>query len=127
MPPLERWTSVKRRVILIGDSAHAFTPQGGQGAAMGLEDAETLSHTLAHPNFKSDYMRLLTVWERHRSERLGLVKDFTDLNGRLRTPDTAFIQWVKELLIWGRFQWTGQLGNLQWLHGYNAEDIVRFF
>lgn len=127
MPPLERWTSVKRRVILIGDSAHAFTPQGGQGAAMGLEDAETLSHTLARPDFKSDYMRLLAAWERHRSERLRLVKDFTDLNGRLRTPDTAVIQWLKELLIWGRFKWTGELGNLQWLHGYNAEDIVRCF
>ncbi|EHK50920.1 uncharacterized protein TrAtP1_009298 [Trichoderma atroviride] len=127
VPPLERWTSIKRRVILIGDSAHAFTPQGGQGAAMGLEDAETLSHTLSHPDFKSDYVRLLTAWERHRIERLRLVKDFTDLNGRLRTPDTAVIQWLKELLIWGRFKWTGELGNLQWLHGYNAEDIVRFF
>ncbi|KKP00432.1 hypothetical protein THAR02_07462 [Trichoderma harzianum] len=127
VPPLERWTSTKRRVILIGDSAHAFTPQGGQGAAMGLEDAETLSHTLAHPDFASDYMRLLGAWERHRSDRLRLVKDFTDLNGRLRTPDTALVQWIKEMLIWSRFKWTGQLGNLEWLHGYNAEDIVRVF
>ena len=94
---------------------------------MGLEDAESLSYTLSHPDFESCYMRLLATWERHRSERLRLVKSFTDLNGRLRTPDSAITQWVKEWLMWGRFKWTGPLGNMQWLHGYNAEDIARCF
>ncbi|KAI0120811.1 FAD binding domain protein [Hypoxylon sp. NC0597] len=38
MEPLDRWTA--GRAILIGDAAHAMTPMQGQGANIGIEDAE---------------------------------------------------------------------------------------
>ncbi|OTB09349.1 hypothetical protein M426DRAFT_70657 [Hypoxylon sp. CI-4A] len=38
MEPLDNWT--KGRSIIIGDAAHAMTPLQGQGANVGLEDAE---------------------------------------------------------------------------------------
>lgn len=50
----------KGRVILIGDAAHAVSPNAGQGASMALEDALMLAkllrdhktdHTLAYPEF----------------------------------------------------------------------------
>ncbi|GAD96299.1 kynurenine 3-monooxygenase [Paecilomyces variotii No. 5] len=127
VPPLNRWTSVQQRVILAGDSAHAFTPQGGQGAAMGLEDAETLSHTFSHPQFASDYKRLLTIWQDHRKDRLILVKNLADLSGRLRTPDSALVQFAKEWVMWANMKWTGPMGNMKWLNGYNAEDVLKLY
>jgi FAD-dependent urate hydroxylase len=41
---LDRWTH--ERVVLIGDAAHATSPNMAQGAAMALEDAIVLSHCL---------------------------------------------------------------------------------
>lgn len=127
VPPLERWTSTGGRVILVGDAAHAFTPQAGQGAAVGLEDAETLAHTISRESFTTDYRKILNIWERHRIERLHLVKQLTDINGRLRSPDTPLVQYLKEWLIWGVFRWQGRMGGLEWLFDYNAEDILRNF
>jgi 2-polyprenyl-6-methoxyphenol hydroxylase-like FAD-dependent oxidoreductase len=113
--------------MLIGDAAHAFTPQAGQGAAVGLEDAETLAHTISREGFVTDYWRILKIFESHRKERLRRVKQLTDINGRLRSPDPPLMQLVKELVMWATFKWNGSMGGLEWLFDYNAEDILRYF
>jgi 2-heptyl-3-hydroxy-4(1H)-quinolone synthase len=41
----DRW--VEGRVVLLGDSAHALTPNMGQGAGMAMEDAAVLAEELA--------------------------------------------------------------------------------
>ena len=46
-PELPHW-SVRGRVVLVGDSAHALQPSSGQGASQALEDAEALGLLLAH-------------------------------------------------------------------------------
>ncbi|MCA9837561.1 MAG: FAD-dependent monooxygenase [Trueperaceae bacterium] len=44
LTPLSRWHN--QTTVLIGDAAHATTPNLGQGAAQGIEDAWVLSHKL---------------------------------------------------------------------------------
>lgn len=44
LPPLSSF--VRGRVALLGDAAHAMTPNLGQGACQALEDALTLAHCL---------------------------------------------------------------------------------
>ena len=44
LKPIENWHM--ERVMLVGDAAHATTPNMGQGAAQGIEDAYYLSHYL---------------------------------------------------------------------------------
>ncbi len=39
-------SSHQRRVVLIGDAAHAFPPLLAQGAAMAIEDAVTLAELI---------------------------------------------------------------------------------
>lgn len=45
------------RVVLIGDAAHAVTPNLGQGAAMGIEDAYLLANILksSKPSMKPSH------------------------------------------------------------------------
>ena len=110
---------------MIGDGAHAMTPQAGQGAAMALEDAESLGYTFARPNFNTDYFRLLRIWEKHRQGRLTAVKDFTNKNGRLRCPESTWIaQYLKEWLMWTIFKFAGGRSSMDWLFGYSAENII---
>lgn len=41
--PLPTWVSSKRRILLLGDSAHPFLPSSAQGASQALEDGVTLA------------------------------------------------------------------------------------
>jgi 2-polyprenyl-6-methoxyphenol hydroxylase-like FAD-dependent oxidoreductase len=65
-----RW--VFGRVVLLGDAAHAMTPNLGQGAAMAIEDAFVLANALAsaHPPAKA-----LAEYERVRLPRVRAIAD----------------------------------------------------
>lgn len=58
-------------LALIGDAAHAMTPFAAQGAAMAIEDAETLAHFVA--TSKSDLPASLAAWEAWRRPRIRQV------------------------------------------------------
>ena len=74
---LERW--VKGRVALLGDSAHAMTPNLGQGAGMAIEDAFVLSEQLGKLNNPS----ALIEYERLRKPRVQQVQNTSRLLGQL--------------------------------------------
>lgn len=66
LDPLERW--VDGRVVLIGDAAHAITPNRGRGAAEALEDAVALSESLGDADSLAgeDVRRALQAFEARR-------------------------------------------------------------
>lgn len=125
VPRLESWFSPGGRIILIGDAAHAISPQGGQGAAMAFEDAETLAYTMSQPEFSMNRLRFLRAWQDHRKSRMEKVKIFTGRNAALRHPARSwFKQTLKEYVLWMAFKYMGPSAGLQWLYAYNAEDII---
>jgi 2-polyprenyl-6-methoxyphenol hydroxylase-like FAD-dependent oxidoreductase len=68
------WGSGK--VLLIGDAAHAMTPNLGQGAAMGIEDAALLPQVIAAPDpaRRLRALRRQRVWRVQRdSRRFGVI------------------------------------------------------
>ncbi|MGW3462112.1 FAD-dependent monooxygenase [Streptomyces olivaceoviridis] len=68
LPPLAGF--VTGRAALLGDAAHAMTPNLGQGANQALEDAVTLAALLdAHPRVES----ALAAYDRHRRPRTQLI------------------------------------------------------
>lgn len=130
VPHMDKFSSPKGRVLVLGDSAHAIPPTGGQGAAMALEDAESLGYTISHafwPDFDNKHLpELITAWEQHRLPRLAKVIEFTTKNGSLRKSSPHYIeQAAKEWVIWAAFKARGEEGGAQWMYSYNAEDVMR--
>ncbi|WP_127502437.1 FAD-dependent oxidoreductase [Actinoplanes solisilvae] len=74
LPTFRRGTTV-----LLGDAAHAMTPDLGQGAAMALEDAATLSHLLTTLSVEE----ALDVYDRERRPRTQAIARRARALGRL--------------------------------------------
>ena len=78
VPPA--WTS--RRVVLVGDAAHASSPNMAQGAAMALEDAVVLAETLTADQTVD---RALAGYVRRRKARVTWVQEQTHRRDRTRS------------------------------------------
>ncbi|MFF8952834.1 FAD-dependent monooxygenase [Streptomyces sp. NPDC014940] len=112
LPPLASF--VTGRAALLGDAAHAMTPNLGQGANQALEDAVTLAALLdAHPDVESalaaydECRRPRTRMIARRSERIGAVAQWhsapatvlRDLMLRM-TPASALVDALTPILDW---------------------------
>lgn len=72
VPKLSKWASEKRRVIILGDSAHAIPPSAGQGINQAFEDIYIFALLLAQvPNVKMT--DALTFWQEYRQARVEKV------------------------------------------------------
>ncbi|MEM7152804.1 MAG: FAD-dependent monooxygenase [Myxococcota bacterium] len=69
-PVRERWTA--GRVALIGDAAHVMTPDLGQGACMGIEDAVSLAHHVGKGGATD-----LCAWENARRVRVAVITELS--------------------------------------------------
>jgi ubiquinone biosynthesis UbiH/UbiF/VisC/COQ6 family hydroxylase len=93
--PLQRLKAarlVAPRIALAGDAAHVIHPLAGQGANLGLQDAQVLASVLAgrEPGRDAGDVRLLRRYERRRSEAILAMR--TTVHGLYRlfdAPGTA--------------------------------------
>ncbi|WP_127143216.1 FAD-dependent monooxygenase [Pelagibacterium montanilacus] len=102
-------------VGLIGDAAHAMLPFQAQGAAMAIEDAETLAPLLySSPNAQHAFQRFTAL----RRPRVHKVMDISEANGRafhMRWP----LSLARDTVI--RMQGPhGHLRRLDWLYGFDT-------
>lgn len=72
LAPLPTWTS--GRVTLLGDAAHATTPNLGQGGCQAIEDAIVLARALRGAE---DVHAALTRYERARIDRANLITELS--------------------------------------------------
>jgi len=97
--PLHHWS--RGRVTLLGDAAHAMTPNLGQGACQAIEDAVVLGDCLkAEPNVAA----ALSVYEKRRITRTKRVTWLSALMGpavQMRNPVVAGVRnaLVKDLPV----------------------------
>jgi 2-polyprenyl-6-methoxyphenol hydroxylase-like FAD-dependent oxidoreductase len=78
VPPA--WT--KGRVVLVGDAAHASSPNMAQGAAMALEDALVLAEEL---ETSRPLTEALAEYQRRRTSRVAWVQEQTHRRDRTRS------------------------------------------
>lgn len=95
--PIEEVTSqpwVKGRVVLIGDAAHATSPNMAQGASMAVEDALALAEVLASGR-RLDAS--LAAYEARRARRVQWVQEQTHRRDRTRNLAPAIRNCVLRL------------------------------
>lgn len=83
---IDRW--IKGSVVLLGDAAHAMTPNLGQGAAMAMEDAFVLADELAAEGVLAD---ALARYEWRRRPRAGHVQRLSRRQGRVSQAENPLI------------------------------------
>ena len=86
----------KDGVILLGDAAHAMTPNLGQGAAMAIEDAWELSECLTKsPNIRT----ALNRYEQHRRHRVQMVQWASRFVGLAIQTESPFLCAIRDNLV----------------------------
>lgn len=95
--PLRRWG--EGRVTLLGDAAHACTPNLGQGGGMALEDAAVLAKCFAQ---ESSALIALRLYEDRRRHRTRHMQQRSRLMGEIG-------QWERRVFVAGRRVVTGLL------------------
>lgn len=89
---------VKKRVVLVGDAAHAILPTGGVGASMALESAFVLAEELCRSD--SRYInQALADYVKRRKRRVDHIQDQSRSYGKLMFTENAFMASLRNFLI----------------------------
>jgi 2-polyprenyl-6-methoxyphenol hydroxylase-like FAD-dependent oxidoreductase len=77
-----QYTDDKKRVLLLGDSAHGFCPALGQGATTAIEDAcVAATHLIDVIKSGGDLSRALELTELSQKDRVSRIKDLSNEAG----------------------------------------------
>jgi len=102
-PRFPHWCSL-RRIILLGDAAHALPGGLGQGAAFAIEDALAIAlllkyYHLSQQNKAGETLKLVAKsYEEVRMARVRIMLDSTELAKHIRDPGkpkTWWQEWVQ--------------------------------
>lgn len=118
--PAIRWTF--GRLALIGDAAHAVTPFAAQGAAMAIEDAETLAGAACRA---PDLEAALCAWEAARRPRIARVRQRGALN-ELAWHAAGPVALARDAFLRLRSP-DGLAADMDWLYGWRPPQAERQF
>ncbi len=116
--PREPWIAAGG-IALVGDAAHAMTPYAAQGAAMAIEDGETLAARVV--GRQGTLGAALTAWEKERRSRIARVRSRGATNRRAWHASGAVAK-VRNLYL--RVHSPRRLAaGLDWLYGWEPPVI----
>jgi salicylate hydroxylase len=130
---LKHWVTPSKKLLILGDAAHAMVPYMSQGAAMAVEDGAALAQALSLIDSKDQIPLALQVFEKERRKRSGQMQEASLVNGKLwhfadgpeqHARDEAMRPEVegKHFLVSAN-QWSDPVTQW-WCYGYNAEEAV---
>lgn len=92
--PIERW--YQDRVVLLGDAAHATTPNLGQGASQAIEDAYMLARCLAdYP----DHAKAFASYQQKRMQRAVKIVGMSRALSKLTNLRWRIAVWFRNQLM----------------------------
>ena len=94
LPPLKQWSS--GRVTLIGDAAHAMTPNMGQGACQAIEDAAVIAKCLRE---SADPVAALQIYQAQRIVHTTAVVNRSLLIGKIGQVSNPVLVALRNLLL----------------------------
>ncbi|HEX6924302.1 MAG TPA: FAD-dependent monooxygenase [Longimicrobiaceae bacterium] len=116
MPSLSTWHS--KRVVLLGDAAHAVSPSAGQGASMALEDALMLAHALRRHGRIDDALAAYEAARRPRAER---VVASGRRRGAYKAPKSWLALKTRDLIMPAALRLFAREGAMSWVHDYRID------
>ncbi|RDL35133.1 Uncharacterized protein BP5553_07064 [Venustampulla echinocandica] len=130
-PALKTWIAPGKKVLIMGDAAHAMVPYMSQGAAMAVEDGGALATVLSLIDDASEIPAALESFEKERIKRGGAMQQASLLNGKLwhfadgpeqRLRDESMRPEVEgRSFSWSANQWSDPVTQW-WAYGYDAEE-----
>jgi 2-polyprenyl-6-methoxyphenol hydroxylase-like FAD-dependent oxidoreductase len=114
IPKLEKWTSPKRHVVILGDAAHAIPPSAGQGINQAFEDVYIFALLLARTKI-TKITDALKFWQSYRQARIEKVMELNHQIDLRRVPKNDSEGRPREGL---------KPLDLRWLFEPNFEDDV---
>jgi 2-polyprenyl-6-methoxyphenol hydroxylase-like FAD-dependent oxidoreductase len=85
------------RILLLGDAAHATTPNLGQGAGMAMEDAIRAADEL--DDFKNDVQKAFTSYESKRLARTHFIVNTSYRLGKLAQAENTVMIKIRNVLF----------------------------
>jgi 2-polyprenyl-6-methoxyphenol hydroxylase-like FAD-dependent oxidoreductase len=110
------------RVVLIGDAAHAVSPNAGQGASMALEDAIYLAKVLREA--QGDHERAFARFERDRKPRVERIVAEGRRRGSDKKTVTPFESALRNAMLAVFFNLFGERSQ-DWLYRYRIDWDAR--
>jgi FAD-dependent urate hydroxylase len=92
--PLPRWSM--GRITMLGDAAHATTPNMGQGACMAIESAYSLARSLS---MEQDHSQAFERYESERRRRTALITNQSHAFGRLGQLENGFLSGMRNWMM----------------------------
>jgi 2-polyprenyl-6-methoxyphenol hydroxylase-like FAD-dependent oxidoreductase len=114
LEPIRDWS--EGRVTLLGDAAHATTPNMGQGACMALEDAVVLARSLSEA---SDIPEGLRRYAARRAPRTNRVVSQSRSIGRVLQLQNPLLCWLRDRAL-SMVPIERQLESFAWLLEYDG-------
>lgn len=93
LKPLQHWYS--GNVCLLGDSAHATTPNMGQGAVQAIESAMALSICLAEEKTTADAFRR---YQKIRKDKANYIVKTSWMIGKMAQSDNSIVCFLRNIL-----------------------------
>ncbi|WP_180954648.1 FAD-dependent monooxygenase [Bacillus sp. V5-8f] len=86
---------VFNRIVLLGDAAHATTPNMGQGAGQAIEDAVTLANLLK----RYEVNQALNMYEKERTGHTKKVIQISRMIGKASQIQSPFLAWIRNFIF----------------------------
>jgi 2-polyprenyl-6-methoxyphenol hydroxylase-like FAD-dependent oxidoreductase len=124
VPKLETWYSHNKRVIILGDAAHAIPPTAGQGAPQGFKDVHTLAALLPQIAPRLPLDKALMDWKAVRQTRVDKVIQLTLQLNNARLPQAE----RESLAAAGTsVRQSDDHGELGWMYNADVEKNVLLY
>jgi 2-polyprenyl-6-methoxyphenol hydroxylase-like FAD-dependent oxidoreductase len=124
LPRLNSWISVGKKVIIVGDAAHAISPTAGQGVNQAFEDVYALSLLLANILDDAKLNDGIKFWQSWRQERIDKLLDLTRRMNNKRLPAAEQAKLPKKEVWQDESTVKGEGEEMRWLYAPDLKEEV---